>query len=154
VIGSAADEVQDPLRQEFRLMGDSLQIGLDLEEVLKVAVKRIEVADFSFFCVCLLLQRETGGQLGETLENLASIVRTRREIRQKAKALTGEARITTKILAAIPPIILASMFALNRTYIDVLFGTAAGQKLLTFSVISVVLGIVVITKMSKLDTSR
>jgi len=154
VIGSAAEEVPDPLRHEFKLMGDSLQIGLDLEEVLAVAVRRIEVADFSFFCVCLLLQRETGGQLGETLENLASIVRTRREIRQKSKALTGEARITTKILSAIPPIILASMCALNRTYIDVLLGTPAGQKLFTFSVISVVIGIIVITRMSKLDTTR
>ena len=68
-------------------MSDSLQVGRDLEEVLAVAMRRIEIADFSFFCVCLLLQRETGGQLGETLENLSSIVRTRREVRQKTKAL-------------------------------------------------------------------
>ncbi len=88
VIHSASSEVNEPLRTEFRIMGDSLQVGLDLEEVLAVAVERIGIADFSFFCVCLLLQRETGGQLGETLENLSGIVRTRREIRQKTKALT------------------------------------------------------------------
>ncbi len=128
--------------------------GLDLEEVLAVAVKRIEIADFSFFCVCLLLQRETGGQLGETLENLAGIVRTRREIRQKTKALTGEARITTKILAAIPIVIMLSMYGLNRDYLMVLFETAPGQKLLTFGAISIVIGLIVIGKMSKLDTSR
>ena len=154
MIGAAAEEVQEPLRREFKLMGDSLQIGLDLESVLATAVRRIEVADFSFFCVCLLLQRETGGQLGETLENLATIVRTRREIRLKARALTGEARITTKILTAIPPIIMLAMSVLNKTYLTVLFGTPAGQKLLTFAAISVTVGIVVITKMSKLDTSR
>jgi tight adherence protein B len=154
VIGSAADECPEPLRREFKLMSDALQVGLDLEEVLSVAVKRIEIADFSFFCVCLLLQRETGGQLGETLENLAGIVRTRREIRQKTNALTGEARITTKILAAIPVVIMLSMYGLNREYLLVLFQTAAGQKLLTFGAISIVIGLIVIGKMSKLDTSR
>ncbi|MFM0324628.1 type II secretion system F family protein [Caballeronia glebae] len=154
VIGSAASECREPLKSEFQLMADSLQVGLDLDEVLKVTMRRIEIADFSFFCVCLLLQRETGGQLGETLENLSSIVRTRREIRQKTRALTGEARITTKILAAIPVIIMGSMYALNRSYLMVLFNTETGNNLLTFGVVSIVMGLIVIGKMSKLDTSR
>jgi tight adherence protein B len=154
VIGSAASECREPLKSEFQLMADSLQVGLDLDEVLQVAMRRIEIADFSFFCVCLLLQRETGGQLGETLENLSGIVRTRREIRQKTKALTGEARITTKILAAIPVFIMLAMYGLNKSYLYILFNTEAGQKTLTFGVISIVMGLIVIGKMSKLDTSR
>ncbi|SAK78868.1 type II secretion system protein [Caballeronia hypogeia] len=154
VIGSAASECREPLKSEFQLMADSLQVGLDLDEVLEVAMRRIEIADFSFFCVCLLLQRETGGQLGETLENLSAIVRTRREIRQKTKALTGEARITTKILAAIPVVIMLSMYSLNKSYLFVLFNTEAGHKTLTFGTFSIVMGLIVIGKMSKLDTSR
>ncbi|TCF97425.1 hypothetical protein BZM26_31450 [Paraburkholderia strydomiana] len=101
-----------------------------------------------------MLQRETGGQLGETLENLAGIVRTRREIRQKTKALTAEARITTKILGAIPIVIIASMSALNPSYVAILFDTDSGQKLMTFAAISVVFGIGFINRISKLDTSR
>lgn len=104
--------------------------------------------------MCLLLQRETGGQLGETLENLANIVRTRREIRVKTKALTGEARITTKILAAVPACIIGSLYFLNRDYMKVLTNTDSGSKLLTFAVISIVMGLMVINKISKLDTSR
>ncbi|RKT25691.1 Flp pilus assembly protein TadB [Paraburkholderia sp. RAU2J] len=154
VIGTVSSECPEPMRREFKLMSDSLQVGLDLEEVLAVAVKRIEIADFSFFCVCLLLQRETGGQLGETLEGLAGIVRTRREIRQKTKALTGEARITTKIMAAIPAVIMLAMYAMNRTYLFILFKTLPGQKLLTFGAISLAIGLTVIGKISKLDTSR
>jgi tight adherence protein B len=154
VISSVIDETPEPLRTEFKLMGDSLQLGIDLQEVLAIAVRRIEIADFSFFCVCLLLQRETGGPLGETLENLAAIVRTRREIRQKTKAMTGEARITTKILAAIPVIVLSALYLVNRPYVEVLFQTTAGNKLATFATISIVLGIGVINKMAKLDTSR
>ena len=154
VIGTVSSECAEPIRQEFKLMSDSLQVGLDLEEVLTVAVERIAIADFSFFCVCLLLQRETGGQLGETLEGLATIVRTRREIRQKTKALTGEARITTKIMASIPVVIMLSMYVLNRNYLFILFETHPGQKLMTFGAISMVFGLLVIGKMSKPDTSR
>lgn len=154
VIGTAAEECPEPIKSEFKLMSDSLRVGRDLEEVLAVAMRRIEIADFSFFCVCLLLQRETGGQLGETLENLSGIVRTRREVRQKAKALTAEARITTRILAAIPLVVMLCLYALNRSYVMVLFDRPAGHKLLTFSVISIVVGIAVISRMAKLDTSR
>jgi tight adherence protein B len=154
VIGTAVDETPEPLRTEFKIMGDSLQLGIDLQEVLAVAVRRIEIADFSFFCVCLLLQRETGGPLGETLENLAAIVRTRREIRQKTKAMTGEARITTKILAVIPVVVLLALYLFNRSYVEVLFQTSAGHKLSTFAAISIMFGITVINKMAKLDTSR
>lgn len=144
----------EPLKSEFRLMGDALKVGLDLEEVLDTAVARIGIADFSFFCVCLLLQRETGGQLGETLENLAGIVRKRREIRQKTRALTGEACITTKILASIPFFIMGSMYVLNRAYLMVLFNTQAGHKVLMFAAFALVIGLNVVHKMSKLDTSR
>jgi tight adherence protein B len=154
VIGTAAAECPEPLRQELQLMADSLSMGLDLEDVLAVAMRRIEIADFSFFCVCLLLQRETGGQLGETLENLSNIVRTRREIRQKSKALTGEARITTKIISSIPPITMLLLYLVNRSYVMVLFNHPTGQKLLSFGVVSVVIGVMVITKMAKMDTAR
>ena len=154
VMSVASSECNEPLKSEFRLMGDALQVGLDLEEVLDTAVARIGIADFSFFCVCLLLQRETGGQLGETLENLAGIVRKRREIRQKTRALTGEARITTKILAAIPFVIMGSMFLINRENLMVLFNTAPGHKVLTCAVVSLTIGLFVVHKMSKLDTAR
>jgi Flp pilus assembly protein TadB len=153
-MGSAADECEEPLRTEFRLMGDALKLGVDLEEVLGAAAHRIEVTDFSFFCVCLLLQRDTGGQLGETLENLANIVRTRREVRMKTRALTGEARITTKILSALPIIIMLCLYGVNRAYVMVLFNEPAGRKLLTFAAISVVVGIGIINRIAKLNTSR
>ncbi|MDR5883052.1 type II secretion system F family protein [Caballeronia sp. LZ032] len=154
VMGVASSECAEPLKSEFKLMGDALKVGLDLEEVLDTAVARIGIADFSFFCVCLLLQRETGGQLGETLENLAGIVRKRREIRQKTKALTGEARITTKILASVPFFILGSTFMLNRAYLMVLFDTSAGQKVLMCAAVCLTMGLIIVQKMSKLDTAR
>jgi Flp pilus assembly protein TadB len=154
VMTSAAEECPEPLKSEFQSMGDSLKVGRELEEALAVAMERIQIADFSFFCVCLLLQRETGGQLGETLDNLSGIVRSRREVRQKTKALTGEARITTKILAAVPVCIMGGMYMLNKETMMDFFHAPAGHKILTYSVLSVVGGVMFINKMSKLDTSR
>jgi tight adherence protein B len=154
VLPMVAQEAPQPLAGEFKRIGDSLQVGMDLEEVLSSAALRVHVADFSFFCVCLLLQRETGGQLGETLENLAGIVRARREIRQKTKALTAETRITVKILAAIPVLIVATLYMSNRAYIMLLFTTSTGHSILTFAVSAIVAGVVVINKIANLDTSR
>jgi tight adherence protein B len=154
VLPMVAREAPQPLAGEFERIGDSLQVGMDLEEVLSVAVQRVHVADFSFFCVCLLLQRETGGQLGETLENLAGIVRARREIRQKTKALTAETRVTVKILAAIPVFIMTTLYVVNRDYIMVLFNTDTGRSILTFSAIAIVAGVAVINRIANLDTSR
>jgi Flp pilus assembly protein TadB len=154
VMTTAAEECNEPLKSEFRAMGDSIKVGRELEEALTVAMHRIQIADFSFFCVCLLLQKETGGQLGETLDNLSGIVRSRREVRQKTKALTGEARITTKILAAVPVVILGSMYAINPETMSDFFHSTAGHKVFTYVVISIVSGVLLINKISKLDTSR
>jgi len=154
VIPTVASECPQPLAREFGRMGDALQVGMEFDAVLETAMRRIQIADFSFFCVCLLLQRETGGQLGETLENLAGIVRSRREIRQKTRALTAESRITTKILAAVPVVVLGMLWEVNRAYVSVLLDTATGRHLFAFSVASIVLGLVVINRMANLDTSR
>jgi tight adherence protein B len=154
VLPAAAQESPQPLAGEFKRIGDKLQVGMDLEEVLSVAMKRIQIADFSFFCVCLLLQRETGGQLGETLESLAGIVRARREIRQKTRALTAETRITVKILAAIPVMIMGTLYISNREYVMILFNTATGRSVLTFAVVAIIVGVVVINKIANLDMSR
>lgn len=154
VIPTVANECPQPLAREFGRMGDALQVGMEFGEVLQSAMRRVQIADFSFFCICLLLQRETGGQLGETLDNLAGIVRTRREIRQKTRALTGEARITTKILVAVPVLVLGLLWMANRAYVRVLFDTPSGQHLFAFSVASIVIGFFVINRMANLDTSR
>jgi tight adherence protein B len=153
-ISVAGKDADEPVRSEFRVMGDSLRLGVDLKDVLDAAVARIQIADFSFFTVCLLLQRETGGALTETLENLATIIRARRDMRLKIRALTGEGRIASQIISAIPFFILGSLYLLNRDYIIVLFDTAPGKKLLTIAAVLMAMGTILINKIANLDTSR
>ncbi|RXZ36346.1 pilus assembly protein [Oxalobacteraceae bacterium CAVE-383] len=153
-ISTAGRETDEPVRATFRTMGDALRLGADLDEVLDHAVKRLQIADFSFFSVCLLLQRETGGNLAETLENLAGIIRSRRDIRLKTKALTAEGRLSTNIISAVPFAITGMLYLVNRPYIEVLFNTRAGHKILTLAAVLLTIGLWMVRKMSQLDTSR
>jgi tight adherence protein B len=81
-------------------------------------------------------------------------VRARREIRQKTRALTAETRITVKILAAIPVMIMGTLYISNREYVMILFNTATGRSVLTFAVVAIIVGVVVINKIANLDMSR
>jgi Flp pilus assembly protein TadB len=153
-INTAGREADEPVRATFRTMGDALRLGADLNDVLDQAVKRLQIADFSFFAVCLLLQRETGGNLAETLENLAAIIRSRRDVRLKTKALTAEGRLSTNIISAVPFAIIGILYAINRPYIELLFNTRAGHKIMTLAAVMLTVGLWMVRKMSKLDTSR
>jgi len=153
-ISTAGREADEPVRSTFRTMGDALRLGADLTEVLDQAVQRLQIADFSFFAVCLLLQRETGGNLAETLENLAAIIRSRRDIRLKTKALTAEGRLATNIISAVPFAVTGMLYVVNRPYVELLFNTRAGHKIVTLAAILLTVGLWMVRKMSKLDTSR
>ncbi|WP_446901998.1 type II secretion system F family protein [Burkholderia sp. YIM B11467] len=153
-ISTVGDSAAEPVRSTFRTMGDSLQVGADLKDVLTQAADRLMIADFSFFAVYLLLQRETGGSLGETLDELSSIIRTRRDIRLKTRALTAEGRITTKIISAVPFVMIGALFLVNRAYVMLLFTTHAGNTMLTIAAGLLTVGLLTIRKISRLDTAR
>lgn len=153
-ICTAGVESEEPVRSTFRTMGDALLVGAEVKDVLEQAAERLQLADFSFFAVCLVLQRETGGNLAETLENLAGIVRTRRDIRAKTKALTAEGRISSKIISGVPFFILGFLYVVNRPYVSLLFHTRAGHKMLVLAAVLLTIGLSLIRKIANLDTSR
>ena len=153
-ICTAGAESEEPVRATFRTMGDALLVGAELKDVLEEAARRLQLADFSFFSICLILQRETGGNLGDTLENLAGIVRTRRDIRAKSKALTAEGRLASKMIAAVPLVIMGFLYLSNRPYLEVLTKTHAGHKILVLAAVLMTVGLWMIRKIANLDTSR
>ncbi|CAN0626773.1 tight adherence protein B [Burkholderia multivorans] len=153
-IVTAGIESEEPVRTTFRTMGDGLRVGAELKDVLEQAAQRLQLADFSFFAVCLILQRETGGNLTETLENLSGIIRTRRDIRMKTKALTAEGRIASKIISAVPFSIMGFLYIVNRPYVALLFHTRAGHKILILAAVLLTIGLTAIRKIANLDTSR
>jgi len=134
-------EVRPPVATEFRKILDELRIGTEMDEALQRAADRIRVPDFRFFAVSLVLQRQTGGGIAETLSNLSGIIRQRKALRMKARALTAEAQASAAIIAATPFVAGVGLFLINRALITVLFFDPRGRFMLGIAVASLLTGI-------------
>lgn len=150
-IVAAGQETEEPVRSEFRRVADAVSIGVDLRDALRTAARRVRLPDFDFFVVALIVQRETGGQLAETLGNLADILRKRKEMRLKVKALTAEGRMSANIVAALPFVTGGLIFAIDPKYILTLFDDPTGHILLGAASACLTLGMVVIGRMTKAE---
>ena len=134
-------EVRPPVGTEFQQLLDELRIGAELEEALQHAADRIRVPDFRFFAVSLLLQRQTGGGIAEILSNLGGIIRQRKALRMKARALTAEAQASAALVATTPFVAGVGLFLINRDLITVLFFDPRGRLMLGIAVASLLTGL-------------
>jgi tight adherence protein B len=123
-------ELPMPLSGEFRQAYDEHSLGLSLEESLKNMTKRIESTDFAFFITAVLIQRQTGGDLSEVLNNISGMIRQRVRLQSSVKAKTAEGRFTGYILSAFPGIMFVIAYTLNPGYAGVLLKTTGGLELL------------------------
>ena len=137
----AAREVRTPVGSEFRRMLSEMRIGVEMEDALQDAADRIRVPDFRFFVVSLLLQRRTGGGIAETLSNLSTIIRQRKALRLKARALTAEATASATVVATLPFVAGIGLFLVNRELMSVLFVDPRGRQMLGIACIGLLLGI-------------
>lgn len=140
-IKMVAAELPAPIGREFRQVADAIAIGTDLEQALWDLAKRTQLPEFRFFVVTVVLQRETGGNLTETLDNLADVIRKRRAVRQRAKALTAEARMSIMVLAVLPFVAGGGLWLINPDYLLKLFTTAEGRGLLAAALGSLGIGL-------------
>lgn len=150
-MSTVAEEIRPPLGNEFALISDRLRIGQNLEEALRIAAERIPTPEFNFFVISLAVQRETGGNLSETLENLSDILRKRRQMRQKIKAMSAEAKTSAIILGSLPFLMYGIMMLLNPTYLNTLFDDPRGLMMVAFGMTSLLTGIAVMAKMVRFD---
>ena len=137
----AAREVRTPVGSEFRRMLSEMRIGVEMEDALQDAADRIRVPDFRFFVVSLLLQRRTGGGIAETLSTLSTIIRQRKAVRLKARALTAEATASATVVATLPFVAGIGLFLVNRELMSVLFVDPRGRQMLGIACIGLLLGI-------------
>ena len=148
---AVAQELKGPLAVEFQKIVDTTRLGADLEEALWEAAQRVVLPDFRFFVISIAVQRQTGGNLAETLENLAEIVRKRRGLQLKIRALSSEARASAYIIGSLPFIMVALLYVLNRDYIMTLFTDPRGHTLLWVAAGMLTLGTLVMRKMVRFD---
>jgi tight adherence protein B len=144
------DELPRPLGEEFRRAYDQHSLGLTMDEALKDMTTRIESSDFAFFVTAVLIQRQTGGDLSEVLNNISSTVRQRIRLQQHVKAKTAEGRLTGYILSAFPVVMFLLASTLNPTYASVLWKTSEGLALLALAFTLTVLGLFAIRKITTL----
>lgn len=143
------DEFGDPIGVEFKRVSDQVRFGQTLEDALWEAAKRLDTPEFRFFCISLSVQRETGGNLGETLENLSDILRKRRQMQLKIRAMSSEAKASAMILGSLPFIMFLLLYLVNGSYVMQLFTDPRGMMITGVGLGSLTLGVFVMMRMAK-----
>lgn len=116
-----AQEVPGPVGEEFRAVVDRIKVGRTMEDALQETADRLNTPEFSFFCITLAIQRETGGNLAETLSNLADVLRKRSQMKLKIKAMSSESKASAYIVGSLPFIVFGLIWWVNPKYLSNFF---------------------------------
>jgi len=143
----AAEEIPKPVGEEFQLLYDRQNFGMPLPEAMKAFAARIPLIDARFFVTAVLTQRETGGNLGEVLDNLASVIRDRFRVKRQVRVLTAHGRITGWILAGMPPALAAAMMVVAPQHMKMMIGDPLGVQMIIGALVLQVIGTLIIRKL-------
>jgi tight adherence protein B len=115
-LGIVANEIGGPVGVEFRMVGDKMKIGRTMEAALQDTADRLATAEFQFFVITLAIQRETGGNLAETLSNLADVLRKRAQMKLKIRAMSSESKASAYIVGSLPFVVFTLVYLINPGY--------------------------------------
>ncbi len=150
IIG-AGREIADPVGSELRLVENGMRLGRDLDALLWDIARRIDTPEFRFFIIALGVQRETGGNLAETLVNLADALRRRKQMRAKVRAMSSETRATTMILGGLPLVVIGLLMLTSPDYLAPLFHDVRGYILDGIAATMLVTGVTIMNKMARFE---
>ncbi len=140
-------ESPEPLRAEFQALCDSQTMGVPLDQSLQRMFERMPLPEVNFFAIVLVIQQKTGGNLSESLGNLSSVLRARKLMGEKVKALSSEAKASAMIIGALPFIVMLLVYFARPSYIMILFTDPAGNLVLMGAAVMMSLGIFIMNKM-------
>jgi tight adherence protein B len=146
-----ADELEDPVGPEFRKAFDEQNYGLPLKESLNALADRIPLLDVKFFATAVLIQRETGGNLAEILDNLAGVVRERFKIRRQVRVHTAHGRFTGYVLMALPAFLAVALMFINPEHMNLLFEERIGQMMIVACIVMQAIGFIWIKQIVKIE---
>jgi tight adherence protein B len=141
-----AEESPDPIRTEFAVTVEEQALGLDFREALVNLTRRVDSLDLRFFVTAVVLQRETGGNLAEILENTARLIRDRFRVLGDIKTFTAQGRLTGAILGLLPLAMAAYTLAVSPEYFKSMFESEGGRNALVVAGVMQVLGLLVVRK--------
>ena len=146
-LGIVAGEIGGPVGVEFRSVSDKMKIGRTMEAALQETADRLGTPEFQFFVITLAIQRETGGNLAETLSNLADVLRKRAQMKLKIKAMSSESKASAWIVGSLPFIVFSLVFVMNPKYMGKFF---IDQRLMVIGLGGLIwmsIGVLVMAKM-------
>jgi tight adherence protein B len=120
-LGIVAAEIGGPVGLEFRAVSDKMKIGRTMEAALQETSDRLGTAEFQFFVITLAIQRETGGNLAETLSNLADVLRKRAQMKLKIRAMSSESKASAYIVGSLPFVVFTLVWMINPAYMGGFF---------------------------------
>jgi tight adherence protein B len=147
----AGDEIIDPVGIEFRQISDSIRVGKKMEEALLETAEKLNMQEFNFMTVAMAIQAETGGNLSETLSNLSDVLRKRRQLKLKIRALSSEAKTSAYIIGSLPFIMTILIHLTNPGYLDPLWTDPRGHMAVAGGLIWFGMGIGIMYKMVKFE---
>jgi tight adherence protein B len=112
-----SQEVPGPVGEEFKLITDRMKVGKTMEDALQDTASRLGIPEFNFFCITLAIQRETGGNLAETLANLSEVLRKRAQMKLKIRAMSSESKASAYIVGSLPFFVIGMISVVNPKYI-------------------------------------
>jgi tight adherence protein B len=150
-MGMVADEMPDPVGPEFKKTFDQQNYGLPLREALNDMSARLSLIDVRFFVTAVLIQRDTGGNLSEILDNLAHVVRERFKIHRQVRVHTAHGRFTGYVLLALPGALAIALSFINPAHMALLFHEHMGQMMLVGAIVMQTIGYVWIRQVIKIE---
>ena len=150
-LGMVADEMNDPVAAEFKLLYDRQNFGMPLPDALRAFAERIPLLDARFFATAVLTQREAGGNLSEVLDNLARVVRERFKVKRQVRVVSAHARMTGFVLVGLPPVTALGMAFVSPDNMKVLVTHPMGINMIIAAVLLQITGGLIVKKLTNLD---
>jgi tight adherence protein B len=146
-----ANELSEPVASEFRKLFEEQKFGLPVRDALMNLAERVPLVDVKFFVTAVMLQRETGGNLAEILDNLSYVIRERFKIMRQVRVYTAQGRLTMMLLMGLPPVIVVTMLLTSPAFIHPLFADPIGHALVVAGIVLQTLGYFVIRKIIQIQ---
>lgn len=150
-LGMAADEIPKPAGPEFRRVYDEQNFGMSLPDALRAMARRVPVLDARFFVTAVLTQRESGGNLSEVLDNLASVMRERFKVKRQIRVISAHGRLSAWILSSLAPALAGFLFLTSPNFMRILWEDPLGVQLVIAAVILQLTGTFIISRMVRIE---
>jgi tight adherence protein B len=146
-----ASEAAEPVKTEFRMIIEAQQMGLSIPEAVDRIIERVPLAESNFFSIVISIQAKAGGNLAEALGNLSVVLRDRKKMKAKIKAMSAEAKASAGIIGSLPPIVALLIYVTSPSYMSLLFYTSTGHMVLAGCAVWMSCGIFIMKKMINFD---